>query len=40
MTPSSSADGGALTFGAMDPAAKDAISHRARAFEKLRARLF
>ena len=33
-------DGGALTFGEMDPAAKDAISHRARAFEKLKAALF
>ena len=30
-------EGGALTFGEMDPAAKDAISHRARAFETLRA---
>ena len=29
-----------LTFGQMDPAAKDAISHRARAFEKLKAALF
>lgn len=28
------------TFGEMDPAAKDAISHRARAFEKLKAALF
>ncbi len=28
------ADGEDLTFGEMDPAAKDAISHRARAFEK------
>ena len=33
-------DGGALTFGEMDPAAKDAISHRARAFAKLKAALF
>jgi XTP/dITP diphosphohydrolase len=33
-------EGGALTFGEMDPAAKDAISHRARAFEKLKAALF
>jgi XTP/dITP diphosphohydrolase len=32
--------GGDMTFGEMDPAAKDAISHRAKAFEKLRARLF
>lgn len=29
-----------LTFGEMEPAAKDAISHRARAFEKLKAALF
>ena len=29
--------GGDLTFGEMEPAAKDAISHRSRAFEKLRA---
>ena len=28
-------DGGTLTFGEMEPAAKHAISHRARAFEKL-----
>ena len=28
------------TFGEMDPAAKDAISHRARAFAKLKAALF
>ena len=27
------------TFGEMDPAVKDAISHRARAFEKLKAAL-
>jgi XTP/dITP diphosphohydrolase len=33
-------DGGELTFGEMDPAAKDAISHRALAFEKLKAALF
>jgi XTP/dITP diphosphohydrolase len=33
-------DGGALTFGEMEPAAKDAISHRARAFAKLKAALF
>lgn len=31
---------GRQTFGEMEPAAKDAISHRARAFEKLRAALF
>jgi len=30
-------EGGALTFGEMDPAAKDAVSHRARAFAKLKA---
>jgi XTP/dITP diphosphohydrolase len=33
------ADGHALTFGEMEPAHKDAISHRARAFEKLKAAL-
>ena len=33
-------EGGALTFGEMDPAAKDAISHRARAFAALAAALF
>ena len=33
-------EGGALTFGEMAPAAKDAISHRARAFEKLKAAIF
>ena len=33
-------DGYSLTFGEMDPAEKDAISHRARAFEKLKAALF
>jgi XTP/dITP diphosphohydrolase len=33
-------DGGTLTFGEMPPVEKDAISHRARAFEKLRAALF
>ncbi|PTS90683.1 MULTISPECIES: RdgB/HAM1 family non-canonical purine NTP pyrophosphatase [unclassified Caulobacter] len=33
-------DGHQLTFGEMDPAAKDAMSHRARAFEKLKAALF
>ena len=32
-------NGGALTFGEMEPAAKDAISHRTHAFEKLRAAL-
>ena len=32
--------GGALTFGEMEPAAKDAISHRARAFALLKAALF
>jgi XTP/dITP diphosphohydrolase len=31
--------GGALTFGEMDPATKDAMSHRARAFAKLKAAL-
>jgi XTP/dITP diphosphohydrolase len=29
-----------LTFGEMEPKAKDAISHRANAFEKLKAALF
>ncbi len=33
-------EGGAETFGEMDPDAKHAISHRARAFEALRAALF
>lgn len=33
-------DGHALTFGEMEPSAKDAISHRALAFEKLKAALF
>ena len=33
-------EGGDLTFGEMDPTAKDAVSHRARAFEKLKAALF
>jgi XTP/dITP diphosphohydrolase len=33
-------EGGALTFGEMDPAEKDAISHRARAFAQLKAALF
>ena len=32
--------GGAMTFGEMDPVEKDAISHRARAFAKLKAALF
>jgi len=32
-------DGGSLTFGEMDPAEKDAMSHRARAFAKLKAAL-
>jgi len=31
--------GGVLTFGEMEPAAKDAISHRARAFAQLKAAL-
>ncbi len=31
-------EGGSLTFGEMDPAAKHAISHRARAFAKVLAR--
>ncbi len=33
-------DGGEQTFGEMEPAAKHAVSHRARAFEKLKAALF
>jgi XTP/dITP diphosphohydrolase len=33
-------DGYSLTFGEMDPAEKDALSHRARAFEALKAALF
>ena len=33
-------EGGAQTFGEMEPAAKDAISHRARAFAQLKAALF
>ena len=33
-------ENGAHTFGEMDPAAKDAISHRARAFAQLKAALF
>jgi XTP/dITP diphosphohydrolase len=32
-------EGGKLTFGEMEPAEKDAISHRARAFAKLKAAL-
>lgn len=32
-------EGGTLTFGEMDPQAKDAMSHRARAFEALEAAL-
>lgn len=32
-------EGGDLTFGEMDPAAKDGMSHRARAFAKLKAAL-
>ena len=34
------ADGETLSFGEMDPARKDAISHRARAFAMLKAALF
>jgi XTP/dITP diphosphohydrolase len=33
-------EGETLTFGELDPAAKDAVSHRARAFAKLKAALF
>ena len=33
-------EGETLTFGEMEPAAKDALSHRTRAFEKLKAALF
>lgn len=33
-------EGGVRTFGEMEPAAKDAISHRARAFAQLKAALF
>ncbi|MBS0296536.1 MAG: RdgB/HAM1 family non-canonical purine NTP pyrophosphatase [Proteobacteria bacterium] len=33
-------EGHSITFGEMDPTAKDAMSHRARAFEKLKAALF
>ncbi|HPA37572.1 MAG TPA: non-canonical purine NTP pyrophosphatase, partial [Phenylobacterium sp.] len=32
-------DGFTQTFGELDPAAKDAMSHRARAFTKLKAAL-
>ena len=32
-------EGSELTFGEMDPARKDAISHRARAFARLKAAL-
>ena len=32
-------EGGRLTFGELEPAAKDALSHRSRAFAKLRAAL-
>ena len=32
-------EGGAQTFGELEPAAKEALSHRTRAFEKLRAAL-
>ena len=38
--PNEGPGGGALTFGEMDPVEKDAISHRARAFAKLKAALF
>ena len=33
-------EGGTATFGEMEPRAKDAVSHRARAFALLRAALF
>jgi XTP/dITP diphosphohydrolase len=33
-------EGGVQTFGEMEPHAKDAISHRSRAFAKLKAALF
>jgi XTP/dITP diphosphohydrolase len=33
-------EGHDMTFGEMEPAAKDAMSHRARAFAKLKAALF
>ena len=39
-TRSSSPDGHTQTFGEMDEREKDAISHRARAFAKLRAACF
>ena len=39
-TRSSCREGASQTFGEMEPAAKDAISHRARAFAKLKAALF
>ena len=32
-------EGSSLTFGEMDPAEKDALSHRARAFARLKAAL-
>ena len=32
-------EGESLTFGEMDPQRKDALSHRARAFERLKAAL-
>jgi XTP/dITP diphosphohydrolase len=32
-------EGGTQTFGEMEPAAKDGMSHRARAFAKLKAAL-
>jgi XTP/dITP diphosphohydrolase len=32
--------GGVSTFGELDPAQKDAVSHRARAFAQLKAALF
>jgi XTP/dITP diphosphohydrolase len=34
------AEGHSLTFGELEPKVKDATSHRARAFDKLRAALF
>ena len=37
--PDDGPEGGDLTFGEMEPAAKEAISHRTRAFAKLRAAL-
>ncbi|HEX6865817.1 MAG TPA: non-canonical purine NTP pyrophosphatase, partial [Caulobacteraceae bacterium] len=33
-------EGGEKTFGEIEPAEKDAVSHRARAFAKLKAALF